>query len=240
MPKRLSGVDEVQLGYFLERVREIAAVGEEAAPIEMDKFLWEILKAEEDDEEEEESIDEVTTSYPGDAEIQRQNAREFLQPFRRKVKEKSVHSYDVRFFRDSLKGRVYRDGRGTDDPELGRLMAEGLALAAQAVRVSLERELDECLTRTFSNVMSVGNMLDSLDRELRLFLEDNDLTQDLAASIRKIKERGARFRWNKKRSAADVAEKVGSVGKAAGLRREADAVLVQDWEMVFPGEVPPP
>jgi hypothetical protein len=68
-------------------------------------------------------------------------------------------------------------------------------------------------------------------------LERRDkLTPELQQLVRQVKERAARYRWQKKMDEADVAEAGGNAKKAAKLRAEAGAMLAQDWPRAFPAE----
>ena len=246
MLKILSGFRENQLGYFLKRIREIAILGDEAALIETDKFIWEVLRGDgPEDEGVKRAREEAAKAHWEAVRIRKEakvvEVREFLQAFQKKISRKTVSFYDIQEFRVLLQRTMSHSfDAWSEGVEIAQFKAEGLALADQAAPVAFDSGIEQCHIWTFRNITSVLSMLNALEAQVTQFLVKNELTPDMVAKIREIKERGARYRWNKKRSDADVAEEAGFGGKAAALRREADAVLVQDWEMVFPDEVPPP
>ena len=65
------------------------------------------------------------------------------------------------------------------------------------------------------------------------------LTPELQQRIQQGRERAARFRAEKKLADARVAEAAGRSQTSVRLKKEATALLAQDWEAFFPGETPP-
>ena len=248
MLKSLSRYSETQLTYLLERVREIAALGDEAALIETDKMVWEIM-------EEEGGLDDIvdTSALPppqggeDHTEWQRNydqgqrfyHVQYVLRQVQKAIEDHSIDFWDLSRLKSAVIHQDHRDFNGSEDQEWEKVKAEGGALLDDAYEMVMNKVLDRASSRQFKNIASVGAMIDHIDRVTEGCADVRPLTDEYAQRVRAAKERGARFRWGKKIADAEVAEAAGFMGKATSLRREAVALLVQDWAMVFDGEKPP-
>ena len=251
MLKQLSHYTDGQLEYLLARVREIAALGDEAALIETDKLVWEIMG-----DEEEGGSYVASLSPPGESAPQPQGgvhdpsgygdyARlsrigSSHERFKRYIQGGILNQWIILQFERNINGvDDYGVLVDTEDEHWARLMSECQESIDQAWEVLLRKTLGGCSARTFKNIASVASMMTDLEQIVEGYTQRHVLTDEMKQMIHTAKERGARFRWGKKTADADVAEKAGYVGKAVGLRREAEALLGQDWAMVFGGEEPP-
>ena len=250
MLRQLSHCTDTQLEYLLARVREIAALGDEAALIETDKLVWEIT------EEEGEWGETMERAAPGEGgvyqpgigvldqpsfvlERRMETISAWLKQFQDNSRDSRINHWLVLRFEGFLnESRVFDVPVDLEDERWVRLMNKCSHSVDQVWGVVLSKTLEECSSWTFKNIASVTSMMTDLEQAVGGYTQHHSLTDDMKQTIRTAKERGARFRWNKKIADAGVAEKAGYAGKAAGLRREAEALLVQDWAMVFPGEEP--
>ncbi len=124
----------------------------------------------------------------------------------------------------------------------GRLQAirrEALAVADAIEEAAHLKNLEAALHRRICNVTSVHRILAEMQAAADFFGQQRTLTAELRQRIRQGQERAARHRAVKKLSEARVAEAAGRSRLSERLRREATALLAQDWEDFFPGETPP-
>ena len=251
MLRQLSHCTDTQLEYLLARVREIASLGDEAALIETDKLVWEITEEEgEWGETMERTAPEQETPYQPGIPFQQQPAFVFerrmdtvklwLRQFQGNVRDSRINHWVVLRFEQFLnESKEFSVPVDLEDTRWVQLMNECQDSVNQVWEVVLTKTLGECSSRTFKNIASVTSMMTDLEQTVGGYIQRHALTDEMKQMIHTAKERGARFRWSKKIADAGVAERAGYLGKAAGLRREAEALLVQDWAMVFPCEVPP-
>lgn len=99
--------------------------------------------------------------------------------------------------------------------------------------------IDECETAPIINILSAKSLVTRLDDSTKLLRHKKRFTAEVQQKVRAIKERIARERAKKKLADAVVAEAGGSTVKAGKLRKEAAAVLKQDWATIFPNESAP-
>lgn len=251
MLKQLSYYTDGQLDYLLARIREVAALGDEAALIETDKLVWEIMG------DEEEGGGYVASLTPaGDSPPQPvvpfhdQPAHDLgrhlhyieysHERFREHLRNGTLNYWIVFHFDTDINGNnVNWPPLDLDDERWARLIKECQDSLSQAWQIVVPKTLKECASWPFKNIASVSSMMTSLEQVVEGYTQHHALTEEMQQVMREAKERGARFRWGKKISDAKVAEAAGYVGKATGIRKEAEALLAKDWAMVFAGEALP-
>lgn len=250
MLKQLSHYTDGQLEYLLARVREIAALGDEAAMIETDKLVWEIMGDEEDGGSYVASLtpDSDTTPQPVFPlyDLSPSLGRHLYhveyshERFKEHLRNGTLNYWIVFHFDNDINGNnVNWPAIDLDDERWARLIKECQDSLIQAWQLLVPKTLKECASWSFKNIASVSSMMTSLEQVIEGYTQHHALTDEMKQMIYTSKERGARFRWGKKIGDAEVAEAAGYVGKAVGIRKEAKALLVRDWAMVFKGEEPP-
>ena len=250
MLKQLSHYSDGQLEYLLARVREIAALGEEAALIETDKLVWEIMGDEEEGGSYVASLtpDSDTTPQPVFPlyDLTPSLGRHLYhveyshERFKEHLRNGTLNYWIVFHFDNDINGNnVNWPAIDLDDERWARLIKECQDSLNQAWQLLVPKTLKECASWSFKNIASVSSMMTSLEQVIEGYTQHHALTDEMKQMIYTSKQRGARFRWAKKIGDAEVAEAAGYVGKAVGIRKEAKALLVRDWAMVFKGEEPP-
>lgn len=248
MLKHLSHYTHGQLDYLLARIREVAALGDEAALIETDKLVWEIMG---DDEEGGGYVASLTPAgdsppqptvpfydQPAHALERRISHIEFSHEcLKRHLRDGPLNHWIVlQFDRDINGDQNYWRPMDLEDERLVLLMGEYQKSLDDAWQIVVPKTIKECASWPFKNIASVSSMMTSLEQVVGGYTQHHALTDEMKQMIREAKERGARFRWGKKISDAEVAEAAGYIGKATGIRKEAEALLAKDWVMVFAGE----
>jgi hypothetical protein len=231
MLKSLSSATDDTLAYYLSRIREIAALGDEAALIETDKLLYEW----EEGEEGPVPLDS-DPSPEGSPPPHHVNYLSFeVRRVRERItSDKIVNTWDA----DNLRRRV-ASIVGAEDERSQALRSEAMALAEECERISLERAINKTLEYPLASLNSVTMVLTDLNQALASYTERQSLTPELEADIRRGRERCARMRHDRKIAAAQIADAAEQERKARTLRAEAAALLAQDWHTVFPDEEPP-
>jgi len=244
---RFSNLSDQALRNYLEEIRRIAMMEDNDALKKVDELVCDLalrggtifdLKLDDDA-----SISQCN--------IDVKKAKKELQKFREELKNyrKSVAMGESE---DELLG-------GHFVRELAEEVEIRSCVWPESVREELREEIaeikheanqlaDEMAIRYYSDVVlasktgaifsinSVRGIIETLswaeaELQKRVALNDN-----LREEIRREKERCAWFRAKKKLSEMKVAEKSGSRVKAARLKREAQAVLEQDWLEIFRDE----
>lgn len=233
MLKRLSGYTDDQLAYLLARVREISALGDEAALIETDKLVFEIEDS------------QIELAVPSPAVVEQSeveaygnqrawNVHSRLVRLREQFERKHLGRWELVGLQQDV---MYMDRHDLWEGREG-LRSKSKAFLEEAWPQVVQEVIEKCLNWEFKNTNSVGSMLTELNDIVRLSAEYKPLTLEEEATVRAIKERGARYRYNKKMGDAEIAEAAGTVVKAENLRKEAKAMLAQDWAKMFSGEAP--
>ena len=123
--------------------------------------------------------------------------------------------------------------------EIKKVKERALAIADQAEMGALSNMINECLRAAFTSSVSVASTVRKLT-EVQLELQRRKkLTPELIQQIREGKERAARHRARKKLNDAQLAKAGGSLIKYEKYKREAEAILKQDWATIFPKDQPP-
>jgi hypothetical protein len=237
MLKKLSDFSDEQLAYFVKRVREIGSLGEEAALIETDKLLWEIGRTA-PGAESEDAVDLA------EARDELEELREELNELRADVTKGDELEVGEG---ESIQRRILYAGYNWSPATRRALEAEVAELQRQASGIAEEVEpaahrqlVEECKAKTFYNTVSVEDLYRELRSAEEFFAKNGGVPADIARSIREAKERGAWFRARRKLNEAEIASAAGNARKAERLRKEAAAMLEQDWRHAFPGEPAPP
>lgn len=248
MLKKLSGQTDQKLEYYLARVREIALLGDQAALIEVDKLIWEIL--ENTEEMEEESQEEQHNFEADDFESDVANLVEETKDIKRDLRlKKYISQYDVEHLREAveelLEGKqswfseklLSNMQQAINDAEVVANQAEEFA-RAQELQMEVNRHkgnLRNNLKRPIYNYSSVQSIISTSDEALEFFEQKKLLTNEISDLVNRSKKRAAVFRYQRKLDAAETMQARGSFQKAAGARQEAAVLLKQDWEVAFPG-----
>ncbi len=241
MLKSLSGAAPEQLTYFLARIREIAALGDEAALIETDKLLWEF-----GGDWDEGDPDEMVAGVPSADWNRVQSAERLgyrLEYMRDRIQHqvsgfrgRSYEAFGLIRLREELE-MVRSGGAGgtapDEHPETQRLLAECASLLDGADDAVFEVVLREGENADLKNINSALRVASGIDQALKHYETYHPVMPDQRMRARRGKERCARFREGKKQAAARVADAAGSAARAANLRREAAALLEQDWAAIF-------
>lgn len=245
MLKRLSGLPDEKLNYYLDRVREIAGLGDEAAFIETDKLIYEF----QGEDVEEDEPRNPTEWKERDAEIRLHNAKNELRYLQTKVnslKTKLETDAPIRYwdanlsFSETIIGKTWSpDVREVLGKELDELKAVMPDILDRATKAGYYQLLDETLAAPIHNVVSSRNILDDIEKVIKFFTSRNLFDEELKDRVRQSRERIAWHRAKKKLADAKVAEAGGNLKGVAKRRSEAEALLAQDWAEVFPEETPP-
>lgn len=245
MLKSLSGLSEAELKYYVACIRDIAALDDDAALIETDKLLWEMFDSlsdsQEDNDEEDLNGSQAVYDYRSDWGRRIERARDAYHRLKEKVDSGTVMHYDIgslRNYAETLKSVAPSD-TPTQNNDFDAIKADINALLSSAEPALFNRVLEDGLHGTLKNINSVFAKDDRIKYALDRFSKHHEVTPEIITKVRQAKERGARFRSQRKLASAKVAEDAGFSVRAAGLRREASAILSQDWEIIFPGEVAP-
>jgi hypothetical protein len=122
---------------------------------------------------------------------------------------------------------------------LGAVRREALEIADELETAAHLNNIKAALHRRISNVLSIQRIREEMMEATAFLQQKGNLTPELQQRIRQGQERAARFRADKKLADARVAEAAGRSQTNERLRKEAAAVLAQDWEAFFPNETPP-
>jgi hypothetical protein len=117
---------------------------------------------------------------------------------------------------------------------------EALAIANELETAAHLNNIEAALHGRIANVLSAECIQEEMEEAADFFRQARNLTPELQQQIRQGQERGARYRASKKLSQAQVAEAAGRSRVTERLKKEASALLAQDWALFFPGETPPP
>ncbi|MCA1631826.1 MAG: hypothetical protein LC785_15435 [Acidobacteria bacterium] len=123
--------------------------------------------------------------------------------------------------------------------EIKGVKARAYSVADEAEISAYTNMVDACLAATFTTSASVKSILRKLNQTEDELKRGKKLTDALKQKIRKGKERAAWYRAKKKLDEARVAEAGGNIIKHDKYRREAEALLRQDWSVIFPSEQSP-
>jgi predicted nucleic acid-binding protein len=123
--------------------------------------------------------------------------------------------------------------------EIKKVKERALAIADQAEMAALSNMIHECLMAAFTSSVSVASTVKKLTEVQVELLRRKKLTPELKQQIREGKERAARHRARKKLNDALIAKAGGSLIKYEKYKREAEAILKQDWATIFPKDQPP-
>lgn len=113
--------------------------------------------------------------------------------------------------------------------ELKNIKETANAVADQAEMVAYSNVIDQCMTTAFATNASVTSTVKRLSEAGAELQRRKLLTPELKQRIRAAKERAALHRANKKLQEAQVAKAGGSAIKYEKYKREAEAILKQDW-----------
>jgi hypothetical protein len=224
----LSGLTDAQLRDYLTEVRRIATLDDAAALVELDTMLW--------------GAGEMITTAAGARpdvgawlsqghEVGAARFQQDLAAARANLDfPERIGPWDAMHLRQNA--TIYTDDAAARREALS--VADSLEVGYAGAQ--LERALTEPITSTASlpkHHRAIGFALMELEKRGRL-------TDELRQRARAARERLARFRYQKNIDESQVADAGGNVKRAEKLRREAVALLGQDWPRAFPGEAPPP
>ena len=139
--------------------------------------------------------------------------------------------------------KIRTKARRRSRSDVDRLLAtrqEALAIAHELETAAHLKNIDAALHERIGNVLSAECIREEMEEAAEFFRQTGNLMPELQQQIRQGKERGARYRASKKLSEAQVAEAAGRSRATERLKKEAAAMLAQDWKSFFPSEAPPP
>lgn len=254
MLKKLSGLSDEKLDYYLQRVREIAGLDAIPALIEVDKFVWEIQEEHDLEIDKEEEFDEELSYEIEDYTNDVENLKNETKELKRDIKlKKHIYIWTVQNLRESIEELEVQNPNWMT-PEIKDLtvsvLSEAKIVADEAEGVATIQELEsekrrhmievkDSSKRPVYNLMTVQSIISKCDAAIEFFSEKNIAMDDIQPLADKAKKRAALFRYQKKMNDAEALTAKGSFQKAAGARHEALVLLRQDWELAFPGEQPP-
>lgn len=239
MQRSRSGLSEPRLKYYLQRAKEIAGLDEEAAFLEIDRLISELVNERFDDDR------AVEVAY------QRRRARGEVDRFLREADQvaRSVAASEPRAFWDSrellrrFEAAVTRWDVGTTDElgkELDRLSDHLKELSKQSEANQYRRTIQDSENRPIYNVSVARGIISELTDARRHLSDEGLLTPDLANALSRSMKRAAAYRARKAYRDSKVAAAGGRNAKARRLLAEANEMLRQDWSMAFPEQPPPP
>lgn len=202
MLKKLLGLSDEKLNYYLARIKEIGQLGKEASIIEVDKFLWEILEAEKLPFDDSEAEDEDSQLDLAKEEID--NFVEDVTDLKRDVKRGSqVDGWVVDDLKDT-KVALGQDWSEDVKREFAEKLNEALTYSeivlndarelrsAQELEMERQRHLENVASaskRTIYNFSSVQAVISQADLAAEFFEEKDLFSDDLKKKIRAAKER---------------------------------------------------
>jgi len=222
----LSGLSESQLQGYLAEMRRIAALDDTPALTELDAFAWSLSEAIAAAGDAADSGDWLGQSSEERAARFRQemaSARSALTP------PAAIRPFDGQHLRQSA--AIY-----CDDKEARR---EALTLADELDVAYAGAELERALRVQVASAAGLPKQFRLIDAALETLRQHGRLAAEHEQRARAARERLARWRPQRKLDEADVAAAGENSKKAEKLRREAAAVLAQDWPRTFPGETAP-
>jgi len=116
---------------------------------------------------------------------------------------------------------------------------EALAIADELENTAHLNNIEVSRQRRISSILIIQRIREQMEMAIEFFNRKGKLTPYLQQRIREAQERAARFRSEKKLAEAQIAEAAGRSQPSERLKREAAAMLIQDWASFFPGETPP-
>lgn len=241
--QRLSNLDDDELMRYVGKIRRIAKMDDRDAMIEVDELIHDLALHGLDD-----SDFASDFGFDIDIPISGQNvgldeAKEYLQKYHRNLENyrKNMRGeYESTFLRSNV------EGLGDDWPDsVKEALQDDLIEAKREANEVLD--LNECLyysiviqaqgkERLIYNTQTVRSILDHLANAETRLQEMNALTDDLQQKLRQGRERCAWFRTKIKLWDVQLAENSGKRTRAFRLRKEAQALLKQDWQKIFPTE----
>jgi len=241
---RYTNLNDDQLKSYVEKIRRIAKMDDNEALLEVDELIYNLgLRG---------AVDPYTGLGAGsrndEHKVDLDCARKELRDFQSMLEGGSESDMDGEL--DSETGEITSVGTladllGTNWPKSVKdALREELAQVRQkARRITDEQEIchwsDVVLAskrRKVFNINSVKGILEDLSSAEYVLREKGALNDDLRHEIRQEREICAWFRAKRKLSEVEVAERSASTNKAARLKREAQALLEQDWSNIFPNE----
>jgi hypothetical protein len=248
LPGALTGLSADQLAYYVEEMRKVAARTGPASLEAADVLLWAFQQSQEHGtapagRELLPPTDDSADDVAGYA----QNLTEDLDELHRETERARARVGTPEILTGWEGGHLRQraDNIGHRMPaQVREHFAEQIAsarTAANTVADELEAAgfyglLLKARDRAIHGPSRVAAIIAEADRATKELERRDKLTPELQQLVRQVKERAARYRWQKKMDEADVAEAGGNAKKAAKLRAEAGAVLAQDWPRAFPGE----
>ena len=243
MLKCLSGVTDETLQYYLDRIREIAHLGDEAAKIEADKLIWEIFELKKSSTTHQNNHNQDGNSDDSDDDWGIEDTLDSLKQIEKKLRKKTRIFHDeIEYIRDNIEELHDNSNITTNNKYFTKLLSIDEKAASLLSNAEINAELydlEDSLMLQIHNVSSVKSIIRRLDEHTKFFREKGNLSEEILKRIRNGKERAAWIRANKKIAEADVIAAGGALKKSASLKKEAEVLLTQDWEMAFPNENPP-
>ncbi|HEY0073732.1 MAG TPA: hypothetical protein VGB77_06485 [Abditibacteriaceae bacterium] len=255
MFKRLSNFDDGQLRSCLNRIKGISSLGDEAALIEVDKFIYEILQSglmAFDDDSDDGSDDNLDIVHQEMGFEELELLKENLAVLSRKIACKErIHLFEgqnLRYSADYIEKTwcskiartIYtRIDQTQFNTEFEEIKKRVYPVADEAEFLAYAQLIEETQSQAIFNTSSVQSIYRQLNEATAHLESHGILTDDLRQKIRQSRERAAWHRAKKKLSEAEVAIAGGTSAKAEKLKREAAVLIAQDWSVAFPGETPP-
>lgn len=249
MLKRLSPCTEERLPYYLARVREINALGDEAALIETDKMIWEMLKeykSDDDDEYEDEEDYDVTDDTDTSTQVPYtfRSTQHEIDLLRSQIEAKEGESvrYSIQRLKFSMQHSKERYKQNPDKALLSafeEVEREFEVLRKQGLAIWFEQRAKELLEHRLATAVSSASVLGHLNSLQDEAEQEMLLTEQLRETILVAKQRAAWYRAKKRLDEAEVAKAGRSYIRYDKMKAESKVMLMQDWATAFPGEKPP-
>lgn len=233
-----------ELKGYLEKIRRIAKMDNDEALLEVDELIYNLgLRC---------AVDPYTGlrigSQKDEHSVDLDGAKKKLRQFQEMLEDGSESDMDGELDEETgeiIDIGVLADLLGVNWPKSVKdaLQEELAQVRRKAHRIADEQEIrywaDVVLAskqRNIYNISSVRGILETLSSAEDVLRKKGALNDELYREIRREKERCVWLRAKRKFSEIEIAEKSGNRSKAARLKREAQALLEQDWRNIFPNE----
>jgi len=244
---RYTNLNSDELKGYLEKIRRIAKMDNDDALLEVDELIYNLALRGTVDPYTGLGISSRKSDYSVDVDGARQELREFrnrLEDVRKSAMSGLYEGWDEETGEFISIGEL-ANRLGEDWPKSVKdVLHEEIA----QIRQEAHKLVDELQIRDYSdailvskkrnicNINSARGILKTLSSAEDMLREKGALNDDLCQEVRRERERCAWFRAKRKFLEIEVAEKSGNRSKAARLKKEAQAILEQDWRNIFPNE----
>lgn len=170
------------------------------------------------------------------------NFEQRLNRFERNIENETVDHWDMVTISNEIEdllNDIDEDIAKEFKDDIKKIRSRAFPLIKLADIQCAKKELCVASGRTIHNINSVSGILNQLDEAKKKLNKYNALTYDEEYSISKTKQRCATHRAKKKMLESEISEQCENYSKAKKQRLEAEAILKQDWRMIFDNDSHP-